>query len=339
MASSGMVAAGYKSLNIDDCWPTRLRDVKGAIVPDPNKFPQGMRPFSDALSAKGVALGIYTAHGAKTCQGFPGSLGHEKSDADAYASWIVVYVKNDWCWHKQPDASKHMDAFAAMRDALNATGKHIVHSIHWNYGDTPAPGCDRGVDCPLPKVSNMWRIGGDIRPSFDSVLRLVDTDKDHAAAAGPGSWNDADMLEVGNGMTADQDRAHFTMWCILASPLIAGNDVRTMSNVTRGILTNPHAIAVNQDPLGKQGVAVDDGNVTQVWAKPLSQPSGSLAVALLNRGPSPAKIEADFAQLGLKGTYNVLDLWADAKSLGSHSGSVSATVPATAAAFYKLVPN
>lgn len=495
MVASGMVAAGYKTLNIDDCWPTKQRDSGGAIVPDPKKFPDGMRNFSAALSSRGVGLGIYTAHGAKTCQGYPGSRGHEQADAASYASWGVVYVKNDWCWHHEPNQTAHLSAFNAMRDALNATGRPMVHSIHWNYGDTPGPGCEKSVDCPLPATANMWRIGGDIKANWASVLRLVDIDEGHEGGAGPGAWNDADMMEVGNGMNEAQDKAHFTMWCMLASPLIAGNDVRTMSNVTRDILTNPHAIAVNQDPLGRQaavissysppspfvtaaacdgsaaqtgwtldaqgrlkgpgglcaqpesdaptpvtdnypgprvelqedaalphltladcsagaagqqweltanaqlrhsqtgkcvdvhdfsgpavelysckqpgqskkgmtnqqfnltggaardgdglclsagaGAGAASGTAWQVWGRPLAAPEGSYAAALLNRDAgAAANITLRFADLGAGAAarYTVLDLWDGARSVGVHSGSVTATVGASSAAMYKLVP-
>lgn len=185
-----MLAAGYGSVNIDDCWPLRERDAAGNIVPDPEKFPEGMGGFSKALRAKGIGLGIYTAHGNLTCQKFPGSLGHEKQDAALYKDWGVVFVKNDWCWHNDPRQSAHLDAFNAMRDALNATGVPMVHSIHWNYDDTPGPGCDRGADCPLPDTANMWRIGGDIGPKWSSVLRLIDLNTGMSASAAPGAWND-----------------------------------------------------------------------------------------------------------------------------------------------------
>lgn len=342
LKSSGMLAAGYASVNIDDCWPLRQRDTSGNIVADPQKFPQGMDGFSKELRAKGIGLGIYTAHGNLTCQRFPGSLGHETQDAALYKEWGVVFVKNDWCWHNEPSQSAHLDAFNAMRDALNATGVPMVHSIHWNYADTPGPGCDRGVDCPLPETANMWRIGGDIGPNWGSVLRLIDINTGHGAGAAPGAWNDMDMLEVGNGMTADQDRGHFTMWCIMASPLIAGNDLRKMSADTAKILTNPHAIKVNQDKLGKQATLLANTSATQVWIKPLADPPGSWAVALLNRGSAMANIELSFANMPASAphatAYEVFDLWDDGKSLGVKKGSVAATVPGTAAAFYKMMP-
>lgn len=196
MVSSGMLTAGYKTLNIDDCWMKKEsgRNAAGEIIPDPEKFPYGMKNFSDELAKRGVGLGIYTAHGKLTCQKYPASLGYEDIDARTYASWNVVYVKNDWCWHNEPNATKHLDAFNAMRDALNKTGQSIVHSIHWNYEDVAGPGCAQNIDCPLPDTANMWRIGGDIRPDFESgVLRLIDIDTPHASQAHPGAWGDADV--------------------------------------------------------------------------------------------------------------------------------------------------
>ena len=242
-----------------------------------------MGGFSAALKAKGIGLGIYTAHGNKTCQQFPGSLGHEQQDAALYKKWGVVFVKNDWCWRTEPSIEKHLVAFNAMRDALNATGVPMVHSIHWNYADVAGPGCATNVDCPLPQTAsqphivtsppsllqngtnngvlrcgwqpstlrcwvqntsriqnkkdvspilfndwytvqaNMWRVGGDIGPKWASVLRLLDINANTSRGASPGAWNDMDMLEVGNGMTPDQDRAHFSIWCIMASvPTRAG---------------------------------------------------------------------------------------------------------------------
>jgi len=338
MVTSGMLAAGYKSLNIDDCWPLKARAANGDIVPDPQKFPQGMKAFSNGLGKIGVGLGIYTAHGNKTCQAYPGSLGHEAQDVQLYEEWNVVFVKNDWCWRGYDNVTAHLNAFNAMRDALNATGKPIVHSIHWNYKDVHGPGCTEGEDCPLPGTANMWRVGGDIGPQWDSVLRLVDTSQENAAAAGPGAWNDMDMLEVGNGMTDEQDRAHFTMWCILASPLVAGNDVTNMTAATAATLTNKHAIAVNQDPLGVQGTVLTETSVhgavaTQVWGKKLADPPGSLAIALLNRAKAPCNMS-----LAFNGSYTVLDLWDDANSLGNMT-SITRNVPGTAAAFFKLVPS
>ena len=324
-----------------------------------------------------VQLGIYTSHGNLTCEKYPGSYGHEAQDAKAFASWNVAFVKNDWCSNRKgypqvPD----LEAFDALRDALNSTGRPITYSVHWNYDNTKAPSCATGVSCPLPSVANMWRIGNDIQCDWEkSVLRLIDVDTPLAANAGPGRWNDADMLQVGNGMTEDQDRAHFTMWSMLASPLIAGNDLTTMSNATRSILTNKHAIAVNQDPLGVQATLVNgtgpvDGysarireasagtlstsipsgaSDTQVWAKALAA-TDSFAVAFLHRNATAgadASITLDFHALCRPGlcrpgqnppmSYEVYDLWADGVSLGVHTGSLSFRVKPSSARMVKLV--
>eukprot|EP00041_Stephanoeca_diplocostata_P029771 m.886676 g.886676 ORF g.886676 m.886676 type:complete len:412 (-) comp23628_c0_seq4:1741-2976(-) len=351
MVSSGMLAAGYTTLNIDDCWMKKDsgRTATGEIIPDPNKFPYGMKNFSDELAVRGIGLGIYTAHGKLTCQKYPASLGYEEIDAKTYASWNVVYVKNDWCWRNEPNMTKHLNAFNAMRDALNKTGRPIVHSIHWNYADVAGPGCPRNIDCPLPNTANMWRIGGDIRPNFETgVLRLIDIDAPHASQARPGAWGDADMLEVGNGMTVEQDQAHFSMWCILASPLVAGNDLSAMSVDTKRILTNKWAIAVNQDPLGIQAslVANNSNNTAQVWSKRLSSATATegglhpeYAVVLLNRGTDPIEIIANFSSFGASGSFDVLDLWNDGKSIGIHSSSLAASVGPTSAVMYRLIPS
>jgi alpha-galactosidase len=300
-----------------------------------------MKNFSTELRHRGLGLGIYISHGNLTCEKFPGSYGFEHIDAQTFADWDVEFVKNDWCsnrrgFPKVPD----LDSFQRMRDALNSTGKPMVYAIHWNYWNTKGPGCDGGVSCPVPDLANMWRVGGDIRPGWGSVLGLIDLTAPFAASARPGQWNSLDMMEVGNGMPEQQDRAHFTMWCMLASPLVAGNDVTTMSEVTRKILTNKHAIAVNQDPLGQQATIIDDqsnSTETQVWAKQLASPAGSWAVALLNRGKDAQNITADFTALG-SSEFEVLDLWDDAASLGVHKDSITTSVNGTAAAMYKLVP-
>ena len=361
---SGMVAAGFKTLNIDDCWPAKQRAPDGSIVPDPQKFPRGMLAFSNDLAQYGLGLGIYTAHGNFTCQSYPGSYGYEEADARAYASWNVRFVKNDWCTcHPGKPAVPDLPAFDALRDALNRTGRNMVYSVHWNYALTKGPTCAKGVSCPLPDVANMWRIGGDIGPHWNSVLRLIDIDTPLAANAGPGHWNDADMLEVGNGMTEDQDRAHMTMWAMLASPLVAGNDVRTMSAATRSILTNAHVIGVNQDALGMQATLVagtgpdakrsrtiqevlaqngGGASATQVWAKPLME-ANAVAVAFLHRNASasaPTSIALEWSAIGAAADakFEIFDLWADAKSLGVHSKSFSVDVPPSAARMFKFVP-
>lgn len=362
MVKSGMRDAGYTLLNIDDCWPKNphkaaggkcnaqcrenARDSEGNIIPDPHKFPQGIRALSDTLSSRGLGLGIYTAHGNQTCLGYPGSLGHEAQDAKAYADWNISFVKNDWCWRTEMRVEPHYQAFTAMRDALNATGHPFIYSIHWNDfpPSGPAPGsCKNGTNCPEPELCNMWRIANDVHADWPSILRLIDADTGFSEASGSGSWNDADMMEVGNGMSFHQDQAHFTMWCMFNSPLVAGNDLRKMSNQTIKILTNKHAIAVNQDKLSVQARLIMNSTTgMQAWVKPLAAPSESLALAFLNREKTNGELTVKFSDFKLPfpaaQQYEVLDLWDDATSLGVKTGSIAASAQGTSALLYKLVP-
>ena len=299
MASSGMRDAGYRYVVIDDCWQT-ARDVNGVIVADSARFPHGIKAVADYVHGKGLKFGIYTDAGTKTCQGRPGTLGHEEQDARTYAAWGVDYVKEDWCNARNLVAP---DQYATFRDALARAGRPIVFSI-----------CEWGSNQPwdwAPKVGNLWRTTDDIEDRWASMLANLDQNGQHAAAARPGAWNDPDMLEVGNGgMTDDEYRAHFSLWAIMAAPLIAGHDVRTMSEATRAILLNREVIAVDQDSLGAQGILVSEQSPElQVWAKPLAD--GSRAVALLNRGTEAAPITASFARVGLHvDSATVRDLWA-----------------------------
>ena len=239
IASSGMRDAGYKYVVIDDCWQT-ARDAHGVVVADSTRFPHGIKAVADYVHGKGLKFGIYTDAGTKTCQGRPGTLGHEVQDARTYASWGVDYVKEDWC------NAAHLNApvqYAKFRDALARTGRPIVFSI-----------CEWGSNQPwdwAPRVGNLWRTTDDIDDNWPSMLANLDQNGQHATAARPGAWNDPDMLEVGNGgMTNDEYRAHFSLWAIMAAPLIAGHDVRTMSDSTKAILLNREVIAVDQDSLG-----------------------------------------------------------------------------------------
>jgi len=310
-------------------------------------FPYGMKNFSLELNARGLTLGIYTSHALTTCKHFPGSYGHEDQDAQDYADWGVTYVKNDWCVHSSEARVPDLAAFNALRDAINRTGIPMVYSVHWNYGWTAAPGCQLHESCPLPATAHMWRVASDISPKWPSVLRQLDVATPLAASAGPGRWNDMDMLEVGNGMSETEDQAHFTMWCMLASPLVAGNDVTRMSDATRSILTNPHALAVSQDALGRQAVMLANGTLPtskqsqldwQVFGRPLASPVGSFAIALLNRNRSTTiEVTVDFAALGTNASFRVLDLWQGAADIGEYD-SLSVRVPPTSAKMYKLVP-
>jgi alpha-galactosidase len=326
MAASGMRDAGYRYIVIDDCWQTS-RDSKGVIVPDSTRFPHGIRALADYVHGRGLLFGIYTDVGTMTCQGRPGSLGHEKQDAETYAAWGVDYLKADWCHSEGLDARVQ---YTKLRDALVHTKRPIVFSI-----------CEWGVNRPwewAPNVGNLWRTTEDISDDWSSMLDNLDESAQHPSAARPGGWNDPDMLEVGNGgMTDDEYRAHFSLWAIMAAPLIAGNDLRDMSSETKTILTNSEVIAVDQDPLGKQGILVwERPPELQVWSKPLSD--GAWAVALLNRGDTAATITAPFRQVGLRrDSAAVRDLWTHT-DLGVFGKKFSTRVARHAVAMLRVSP-
>ena len=327
MVSSGMAAVGYKYVNIDDCWMSG-RDGSGNLQWDTAKFPNGIAGLATYVHGKGLKLGIYEAPANKTCAGKTGGLGYETQDAKAYASWGVDYLKYDNC-------GGQTSSFAKMHDALIATGRPIFYSINPVYGagSCVPPSC--AID--ELKISNMWRIGFDITNTWTSFTGLIDTDKPLATYAGPGHWNDPDMLEVGRGMSADEDRSHFGMWAMLAAPLIAGNDIRSMTATTQAILTNADVIAVNQDPLGKQATVAATSGSNQVWSKQLSG-TNARAVALFNRSGSAASMTVQWSQIGLpSGAATVRDLYAQ-KDLGSSTDSYTATsVPSHGIVMLKIV--
>ncbi len=325
MVQNGMRDAGYQYLVIDDCWQV-ARDASGRIVPDSTRFPEGMKALADYVHARGLKLGIYTDAGRRTCQGRPGTYEHEEIDARTYAGWGVDYVKEDWCNASGLDSPTQ---YAKFRDALAHSGRPIVFSI-----------CEWGSNRPWdwgPRTGNLWRTTGDIDDSWSSLLRIVDLNSQYAASAAPGSWNDPDMLEVGNGgMTDDEYRAHFSLWALMAAPLMAGNDLRTMSQETHDILTNAEVIAVDQDSLGTQGMLVEEQSPElQVWMKPLRD--GSRAVVLFNRGMIQASVTASWWRLQLHGPATVRDLWAHADK-GSFTDHYSAIVPAHGAVMLRIAP-
>jgi alpha-galactosidase len=285
-----------------------------------------MKSLADYVHLRGLKFGLYTDAGRKTCQGRPGTYGHEQQDARTFAAWGVDYVKEDWCYAEGLDAPTQYGKF---RDALTTAGRPIVFSI-----------CEWGSHMPWewgPRTGNLWRTTTDIEDNWNSMLSNLDISGQHPAAAGPGAWNDPDMLEVGNGgMTDDEYRAHFSMWAIMAAPLIAGNDVRALAGTTRDILLNREVIAVDQDSLGVQGAVVSErAPELQVWMKPLAD--GSRAVALLNRSALQTVIGASWWRLRLSGPARVRDLWAHA-DLGTVTGHVSATVPAHGVVLLRVTP-
>lgn len=320
--TTGMKDAGYEYVNLDDCWMDG-RDSSGKLKANASKFPSGIQALAEYVHSKGLKIGIYETPNTKTCAGIyggytagVGSVGHETIDAQTFASWGIDYLKYDKC-------QGQLSAFAVMRDALKATGRPIFYSI--NPGDQ-GPFCTpTSCSLNLPMTANMWRIGFDISAKWSEVIRLIDANKEQYAGAGPGHWNDPDMLEVGNGLNDVEGRAHFSMWAIMAAPLITGNDLTKMSAATKATLTNAEVIAVDQDPLGKQGrVVATPGANLEVWSKDMSG-SNTRAVALFNRGSASASITVQWSQIGLPGgPAAVRDLWA-AKDLGPSTGSYTAT--------------
>ncbi len=348
MAESGMQDAGYEYINIDDCWHG-TRDSLGFIHPDPERFPSGMKALADYVHSKGLKLGIYSDAGWKTCGGRPGSRGHEYQDAMMYASWGIDYLKYDWCF---TDGLKAEGAYLTMRNALYAAGRPMVLSI-----------CEWGDNQPWiwgDSIGHLWRTTGDIYHCFDcvidhktwnqwGVLQILDL-RDNSELrkhAGPNHWNDPDMMEVGNGMTVSEDRAHFTMWCMLAAPLIAGNDIRNMTPEVKTILTNAEAIAVDQDRLGVQGFKFASENGVDVWYKPLE--SGDWAVCFLNRDTidkkmsynwGDQKVVDDVAKRStdfLTVNYTLRDLWAH-KNLGNTKKALEFTLPGHDVLMLRLSP-
>ena len=283
-----------------------------------DKFPD-MKALADYVHSKGLKFGIYSSPGPKTCAGFEASFAHEEQDAKTFAEWGVDYIKYDWCSAGQVYQEKDMRAvYQKMAEALRATGRPIVYSL-CQYGMLNVWEWGKEVG------GNLWRTTGDISDNWKSMTSIGFNQDKLAKWAGPGHWNDPDMLEIGNGgMTATEYKTHMTLWCILASPLMAGNDLRSMSKDTIEILTNPDVLAVNQDELGKQGSRISQSGETEIWAKPLS--GGRQAVALFNRGKETAKIAVKWADVGLKDQVQVKDAW-EHKDMGIVKDEFAAEVP------------
>jgi len=323
LVSTGLRDAGYVYLNIDDTWEGQ-RDPNGFIQPN-EKFPD-MKALGDYVHSKGLKLGIYSSPGPKTCAGYEGSLGHEEQDAQMYAKWGIDYLKYDWC---QPSGSRDqmLSAYTKMRDALKKTGRPIILSLCeygwnkvWEWG--PSVG------------GNLWRTTGDISDQYRVMAEIGFDQNGLEKFAGPGHWNDPDMLEVGNGgMNEDEYRTHFSLWAMLAAPLIAGNDLTKMTPYTVEILTNREVIAVDQDPLGKQGFRIAQEGPFEVWMKPMSD--GSKVVGLFNRQRTVEQMTVDFSQIGIHGEATVRDLWLK-KDLGAFKDSYSAYVPTHGVVLIKI---
>jgi len=332
LVSSSMKDAGYQYVVIDDCWQLN-RDAAGNIIADAKTFPSGIKALADYVHSKGLKFGIYSDAGTKTCAGRPGSRGHEYQDALQYAAWGVDYLKYDWCNTGTENAQA---AYSIMRDALEAAGRPIVFSL-----------CEWGSNKPwlwARDVGNLWRTTGDISDCWNckkdqlSWTQILDLQVGLEIYASPGHWNDPDMLEVGNGgMTTAEYRSHFSLWCMLAAPLMAGNDLKNMSAEIKEILTNKEVIAIDQDPLGMEGRRVRKNGDSEVWAKQMKD--GSRAVALLNRGASDADISLSWEDLGYPAhlAAAVRDLWAK-KDLGKFTGTFSAKVPSHGVVMLRVTP-
>ena len=324
MVSSGMKDAGYVYVNIDDTWEGE-RDAQGVIHAN-SKFPD-MKALADYVHGKGLKLGIYSSPGPKTCAGYEGSYGHEEQDAKTYADWGIDYLKYDLCGLREmmkdagsPEAAHKMmlDAYTKMRDALRKTGRPIVYSL-CQYGDDAVWRWGASVG------GNLWRTTGDINDHYNRMEEIGFSQAGLAKFAGPGHWNDPDMLEVGNGgMKPDEYRTHMSLWAILAAPLLAGNDLTTMTPETIALLTNREVIAIDQDPAGHQGDRVSSEGPLEIWVKPLSD--GSKAVGLFNRHPHAMDMQVDFHTIGFQKSVKVRDVWA-AKDLGTMNAPYQATVP------------
>ncbi len=327
IVSSGMKDAGYTYVVLDDGWMAKERDPKtGDLIPDPEKFPNGMKALVDYVHSKGLKFGLYNCAGTKTCAGYPGTRGYEYQDARFYASLGIDYLKFDWCYS---DGLNAKEAYRTMSKALKTAGRPIVFSL-----------CEWGTHDPwqwAAPVGHLWRTTGDISNLFDGILdhgtwqqqgimRIVDSQDSIRKYAGPGHWNDPDMLEVGNGLTDAENRAHFSIWCMLAAPLMAGNDLRKMSDETKNVLTNKDVVAIDQDSLGIEALKYSDKDSLEIWCKPLT--NGNWAVCFLNRSSQPKQIEFNWQNEIVNDTlskrelnantetYHLKDLWLK-KDLGN----------------------
>jgi len=292
MLSSGMKAAGYEYIVLDDGWMAMERNKQGDLVPDPVKFPNGIKAVADYVHSKGLKFGLYNCAGTKTCAGYPGTRGYEYQDARFYAAVGIDYLKFDWC---SSDGINAKEAYNTMSKALTLAGRPIVFSM-----------CEWGNNQPwewAAETGHLWRTTGDIFGCFDciknngtwnawGVVQIMDKQKGLRKYAGPGHWNDPDMLEVGNGLTDAENRSHFSIWAMLAAPLIAGNDIRKMTAATKAVLTNREVVDISQDKLGIQGFVYSFEDSVETWVRPLA--NNELAVCFLNRSVKPVAISFDW---------------------------------------------
>ena len=311
MVNNGMVKAGYDHIMIDDGWQGG-RDNKNNIIPDPKKFPSGIKALADYVHAKGLKLGIYSDAAQLTCADYTASLGFEEQDAKTFASWGIDYLKYDYC-HAPSDSNTAKIRYKKMADALRNSGRPIVFSI-----------CEWGGRQPWFWAAGvggqLWRTTGDVRDSWKSLTHNLDINANLSAYAGPGRWNDPDMLIVGlrgskgpagdlggTGCNDIEYQSNMSLWCMMASPLVATNDVRNMNTEANRILLNDEMIAIDQDALGKQADKKTANDSWEIFEKPLS--NGDYAVAVLNRSAAAQTTNINFSELGLDGKYEIRDVW------------------------------
>ena len=340
MVTSGMRDLGYQYINIDGFWQLPERDKEGNIQTDKEKFPGGIKALADYVHARGLKLGIYSGAAELTCGNIAGSYGFEDCDVQAFSGWDIDLLKYDYC-NAPPEKDSAITRYTRMHEALIKVNRSIVYNI-----------CEWGPRMPWTWAAdiggNYWRTTWDIRDTWDNkgfsshkcgIMQILDVNGELDEFAGPGHWNDPDMLIVGiygkgkatsnnelaKGCTDEEYRTHMSLWCLMASPLLCGNDLRSMNDVTRETLMNPEIIAVNQDELGQQAKKIIDNGDTEVYCKTLAD--GSFVVGLLNRNDEMAqKIKVDWDYLKIKGKYVVRDLWLR-KDLGRFSESFETEVP------------
>jgi alpha-galactosidase len=344
IVNSGMRDLGYQYVVVDDCWFNPNRDSSGNLQGDPSRFPSGMKALGDYLHGKGLKFGLYEVPVDKTCAqyfgsypGATGSQGHEAQDARQFAAWGVDYLKYDWC-SPNGTINDQVSTFAKMRDALAVTGRPIVFSINPNSIHSKT-----GPQRNWGDVANMWRTTEDIQLAWDTgqtngypmgIKNIIDVNVPLAGYAKPGGFNDPDMMEVGRGTLSDTEmRSHFAMWAIMASPLIAGNDIRSMNSATQTILKNQNLLAIDQDPLALQGTQVSYDGTRRVLAKKLA--NGDVAVALFNQGSSTTTISTTAAAVGKPGTsFTLRDAWTNTTT--NSTGAISASVPGHGTVVYRV---
>jgi alpha-galactosidase len=343
LVAKGLAKLGYKYVNIDDCWMSAARDAQGDLVPDPTLFPNGMKWLGDYLHARGLKFGIYEDAGYETCTGKPGMYGHFQQDADTFAAWGVDYLKLDYCYQPTDQypgdtpAQVGQIVYTQASQALRATGRPMVFSE-----STPAYFCCSGEDFNdvmswIAGEGNLWRFGSDIRDTWSSVMTNYEQDNtpNLASYAGPGHWNDADMLEVGNpGLTDTEQQSQFTLWSEMASPLLISTDVANLSPQALAILSNKDIIAVDQDPLGRQGTIVASGNGYDVLDKPLA--NGDHAVVLFNKGNTAQTISINASALGLPSSHDYRLDNLVTKQVTDTTGVISASVPRHGTVIYRV---